>query len=182
MEYIQSRIELFHTTEGRKPTKNENETLPNSDPKKIGINEKKEDYGGRDVEKKLGKTAIIRRLSNYSFQAVDTAMVNRYNDRIFRASLSGDARSVIKERNQMNKARGTLSTIRQGVGVGITAVALRRNSLMAIYVLNQAVMTIQGIISQQQALDQYNELRTKEIFEASKRQNRIIVGTYNRRR
>lgn len=180
-QYIQSKIELFHTFEEQKPTETKDETEVKANPEDVGFNEKKGTFEARGIEKKLGTTAMRRRIVNVVAQTTEQAVSRYYDERIFRSSLAGDRRSMIKNQETQAKLKGSINTARGFVGAGITSIALSNVHIMTIFLAGEVVSRGQMFSSQTQQLNHYNILRDKEMFEARKRQDRLIVGTFNRR-
>lgn len=177
---IQSEVELLHRFEENKPT--ENMTSPTEPSKDEDVGQNTEiKRQARGIQKKLGRTSMYRRAITYTTQAVSTAIDTHYDKKIFQSNLMGDRRSMAKDDNKRVHIQNTLNTARSGTISLISARMLKNNAIFYLYLGSEGISRAQTAINMTQQKEQTRVKQEKEMFEANKRRDRLIVGTYNRR-
>lgn len=178
-EIIQSEIRVVHTVEGGTPTQ---EAVKPTD---VDVSEETEDITEKEdlkgFTKFLGATSAKRRILNYGIAGVERAINHAFDQRLFQESLYGDSRGMRKIQSQKSNANIITNEAKALGGVIITSFALKNPVLGILHGLNMANKIIATSITRQQERDHFVEKTNLELYTNRKRQERLIIGTYNRR-
>lgn len=181
-DFIQSKVEVIHKVEATKPTGDEKPTDPNvkSDDSVDDIRDNTiKGKGG--VVKFLGKASVQRRLVTQSTMATNFILDLVAEEKARKEAMFGDVRAAQKIRNQQARRKAVTSYVSSlAVGV-IMAKALRTPSLALFAVTNEAIKVGTTWLDITQRQRTQREKMQLDMFTSSKRRDRVIVGTYNRR-
>lgn len=185
--FIQSRVYLIHKTQATKPTDDKSPTRPSGDetpvkPKAPSNNasslKNSEEEG---VLKLLGSASVQRRLLNIGSSVLTNIISHRSQDLEFKYRLAGDNRMSEKLQQDKQKDINIVQQATRGASMAITAVALSNPLILGAYFLSMFTDMANRLFTQNQAIQEYNAKREKELFESQYRRDRLVKTLYNRR-
>ena len=181
-DFIQSKIELFHTMEEKQPTNTNKGTEINQE-EELGVNTDKikAESSSNRFRDTLGRTSTKRRILTYAMDFGLEVYTLQSDKNIFRESLMGDKRGMIKEQQRQVRVKGLVNNAKSLATTVLVQFALKNPALTIAWAANHTVSTAQLAIRQASSRQEMEVLQNKEIFEGSRRRERMIVGVYNRR-
>lgn len=177
-DIIQSQINVVHTVEGGKPTEDKikpTETTATTTPQ--------EESGTDDskLRNDLMSASVHRRVVNYTIAAVDRAVANHYDKKIFQENLYGDMRTAkvlqIKKQNYASASNVAKAT----AGAFVTSLAMGNPLVLMLQGYNILQNGIANSIQRADDARHFREKTQNDLYVSQKRQDRLIVGVYNRR-
>ncbi len=178
-EFLQSEVKIIHTVEGGKPTDKSKDT---KDSKELGEDDvTKKDKDSKGALRHLGRGAVYRRLANLALNVVDTQVDIYYSRLMFEKSLTGDRVGMVKLQNQQAMFRETSKLVKGGVMAGIAKNVMKNPAIAYLWLANEVAdfgMTVQRV---NETNRQQRERENVEMFIAGKRNERLRIGTHNRR-
>ena len=183
-DIIQGQLNVIHSMRDTKPTaeirptqQNEEGNFKNEATEQLH----QDDLALKGTRKMMGQTSINRRLANMAISGAERVMNYQFDEAIFRESIFGDKRSMKKIQNQKTNYNIITNNVKGLVGSAITSFALGQPLIFGIQ-LGQMVGNMgANSITRVQQLRHFEERANLELYQNSKRQGRVIVGTYNRR-
>ncbi len=184
-DFIQSKIELFHTVKEPSPTQPEKPTSKGAKPKKIDSLEDLSPKIKDDVllgrgRAMVGRYSMVRRSYNIiettGRMIADAEMEHDIN----RAVLSGDSRKATSLRNKQQIYNAGLSGFRQLTMGAITAVATGQPLILLTQVLQTTLQQAYNHMNYLEQMRVLAEQREREIDLSRRRQERLIYQTYRR--
>lgn len=181
-DFIQSRVTVVHEVSRGKPTSSEKETRPTIKEGNVGKKKESAKMDEKGILGRLGSASVKRRLANYTILAGQNTINRMFDGRIFSERYYGDVKSAQNIQNTKSVFNDAANMAKSAVGALITSGATGNPYILAVVALNMAVSIGQGRSQYLQQMEQYNRTRELELFISSKRNHRVNVGTYNRRR
>lgn len=182
-DHIQAQIDIVHHIADTNPTDSSNPTQS----KEIdNVTEQKKTIGrgedNKDFIDWVTSTSVKRRVANTIMDAGQFAINYQIDKKMFQQTLYGNTRGANLLQNQKTNLNAWGNTAKSLVGGIITAVATENPLLFGIIATQQAVRYAQNFIQYKQQISQYNMQREKAIYESQFNKDRLVQGSYNRRR
>lgn len=182
-DHIQAQIDLVHHIADAKPTDSSNPTEPKEDE---NITEQKKAIGrgedGKGVLDLIRTTSVYRRVANTTADTIQFVINYQIDKKMFQQTLYGNTRGANLLQNKKSNLNAWGNTAKSLVGGIITAGALQNPALFGIVVTQQMMKYGQNYIQYRQQISQYNMQREKTLYEAQFNKDRLVYGSYNRRR
>lgn len=183
-EILQGEIKVAHTIEKGVPTSSGQPTETKAGETNFPTEKQEnavEEIAEKGTRKLLGMTSVKRRLANYAISALEGEINRSFDSRLFYESLYGDKRSMAKIQNQKAIANNITTFAKSTVGAAITWVALSNPIILGLHLTNSTLGIINTFRDKITNRQQFEERRSIELYETSKRRERIIADTFNRR-
>lgn len=182
-DHIQAQIDLVHHIADSKPTDSSNPTEPKENE---NITDQKKTIGrGEDTKNFLDwalSTSVKRRVANTIMDSAQFVINYQIDKKLFQQTLYGDTRGANLLQNQKTNLNAWGNTAKSLVGGIITSTALGNPVLFAIVAGQQMIRYGQNYIQYRQQISQYNMQREKTLYESQFNKDRLVYGSYNRRR
>lgn len=178
-EIIQGQLNIVHSMEQGTPTE------PNEKPTDILQDETLDDNTpnttNNKFQSKVTSAAVKRRALNMGVSIWMDSYNLYMDDKLFKETLYGDKRGMAKIQSSVSNNKALVSQGMTWVGAAITTAALNNPLIMGLQIFYQSHQIANRM--QQRELEQshFLERTSVELYENKKRQDRLIIGTYNRR-
>lgn len=181
-DYIQSRVEIIHSTSEGKPTSTPKDTQATasdeSSSKAGGASEGKQK--GK-ILRHLGRGAVYRRLANLALNTIENQQDLKHNKLMFEQSMKGDRMGMVKLQNRQAEYKAYSSMTKGLVIASISARVMKNPVIVGIWAVSEGVDKFQQYQQVTERQRQQRERERVEMFVSDKRNERLRVGTYDRR-
>lgn len=177
-EFIQGQLTILHKADGGTPTEPTTKPTEEIELDAEAINDEEIIKGTQSL---LGSAAVKRRLANYTIAGAERAINQSFDNRLFQESIYGDSRGMKRIQALKQNVNKVTNEVKSLVGASITTVALSNSIVLTLHLVNMASNAMSNVVQRQEEMANFTHKTNIELYENRKNQQRLIIGTYNRR-